>query len=95
MPTFEIELDEAQVAALTMYANGVGLTPTECIKMGVLWTIQIELMRVTGTTPTHEEWPERLARVEDSLNRIIDGIIAERDVPQGNPFDTPEDRPTS
>lgn len=78
METFQIELDEAQVNALTMYAEGVGLTATECIKMGVLWTIQIELMRVTGMTPTLEEWPERFARVEGQLNKIVDGIIAER-----------------
>lgn len=78
MPIFEIELDEAQVTALTMYAEGIGLTATECIKMSALWTIRIELMRITDTTPTHENWSERFERVEAQLNQIVDGIIAER-----------------
>ena len=78
MPIFQVELDEAQVAALTMYAHGIGLTAAECVKMSVLWTIRIELMRITETTPTHEDWTERFERVEAQLNKIVEGIIAER-----------------
>ena len=78
MPIFEIEIDEAQVAALTMYADSIGLTAAECIKMGVLWTIHIEVMRATDSTPTLEDWSDRFERVEAQLDQIVARIIAER-----------------
>lgn len=78
MKTFEIELDQAQVSALTMYADSIGLTATECIKMGVLWIIHFEVMRATDSTPTLEDWGNRFERVEAQLDQIVARIIAER-----------------
>ena len=79
MPTFEIELDETQVKLLGSYAETLGLTVTECIKMSALWMIRIETMVVTDTRPDREDFEAGLTRVVSHLDQIVESIKAARE----------------
>lgn len=99
MKTFQIELDEAQEAALSMFADAIDLTSTECIKMLVLLSIRVQTMIVTDTHPGQPANEDDALAILDmgmtQADQIIGLIKTARDVPEGFPFDTPDQPPIS
>ena len=72
---FEIELDEAQVQALSVYGERYGLTPKEMVRFAVLSQIDAAILSSANPGSSQEEW---MALQLGADGRLADKIKAQR-----------------